>query len=211
MQGMYFELLGSADEAEALYKKELERDPNSPLILKRMVSAGMARPAAGGGDGFTRAWGRGHDGGAQCPSAWRPGSSACWHHPRGAAAPAARCRRSLQVCKNAEKTSGLVVRPLPQVGLRRGQGDLPGAAELLKQYLAVQVGGKGAGQPRVAFPLCPCAMPCGPCTASSVLLRPHVAPSTCRAGRAPRCVQGTQDWQAWEEAADLYLQMQVWG
>jgi hypothetical protein len=34
---MYFELMGSFGEAEELYKKELEKDPLSPLILKRMV------------------------------------------------------------------------------------------------------------------------------------------------------------------------------
>lgn len=34
---MYFESLGSCAEAEELYRKELEKDPNSPIILKRMV------------------------------------------------------------------------------------------------------------------------------------------------------------------------------
>ena len=79
---MYFELLGSPDDAEALYAKEVERDapaPGNPLTLKRLVA------------------------------------------------------------------------------LRRTRGDLAGAAEALRGYLVTQA----------------------------------------------------TDWYAWEEAADLYLQMQV--
>lgn len=38
-QGLYFEALGSAAEAEELYGKELEKDPNNGMILKRMVRA----------------------------------------------------------------------------------------------------------------------------------------------------------------------------
>lgn len=34
---MYFELLNSPAEARGLYQKELDRDPNNPLMLKRMV------------------------------------------------------------------------------------------------------------------------------------------------------------------------------
>jgi tetratricopeptide (TPR) repeat protein len=81
LTGVYFELMNSPAEARSLYEKELDKDPNNPLMLKRMV------------------------------------------------------------------------------GLKRGQGDLAGAAELLKQYLSAQ---------------------------------------------------GSQDWQAWEEAADLYLQLQMY-
>jgi tetratricopeptide (TPR) repeat protein len=36
-QGLYFEALGSFQEAEELYKKELEKDPANGLMLKRMV------------------------------------------------------------------------------------------------------------------------------------------------------------------------------
>lgn len=81
LTGMYFELMGSWAEAEALYAKELESDPNCAMMLKRMAA------------------------------------------------------------------------------LRRGQGDLAGAVELLKTYLTTQ---------------------------------------------------GATDWLAWEEAADLYLQMQMY-
>lgn len=37
-QGMYFELMNSPTEARSLYQKELDKDPNNPLMLKRMVS-----------------------------------------------------------------------------------------------------------------------------------------------------------------------------
>ncbi|KAI3425316.1 hypothetical protein D9Q98_009081 [Chlorella vulgaris] len=80
LTGMYFELMHTPAEAEALYAKELEKDPCNAIILKRMV------------------------------------------------------------------------------GLRRGQGDLTGASTLLREYLQVH----------------------------------------------------TTDWVAWEEAADLYLQLQMY-
>ncbi len=41
-QGMYFELMLSPNEARSLYQKELDRDPNNPLMLKRMVSIASA-------------------------------------------------------------------------------------------------------------------------------------------------------------------------
>lgn len=41
-QGLYFEAQGTPDKAEALYKKELERDPQNAMILKRMVRAAGA-------------------------------------------------------------------------------------------------------------------------------------------------------------------------
>ena len=40
LQGMYFELMNSPVEARGLYQKELDRDPNNPIMLKRMVRGG---------------------------------------------------------------------------------------------------------------------------------------------------------------------------
>lgn len=35
---MYFEAMGKYEDAERLYKRELEKDPQNARILKRMVS-----------------------------------------------------------------------------------------------------------------------------------------------------------------------------
>jgi hypothetical protein len=42
LQGMYFELMHTPAEAEALYAKELEKDPCNAIILKRMVRESAA-------------------------------------------------------------------------------------------------------------------------------------------------------------------------
>lgn len=113
-----------------------------------------------------------------------------------------------------------------QVGLKRGQGDLAGAAELLKQYLTAQVGQRYRGgyckgtvkrdELRVAAAGCGpragcCAFSCSGHCVTAVLAR-HAKPAHWASllTREPAItVQGSQDWQAWEEAADLYLQLQV--
>lgn len=41
LQALYFEAAGQPEKAEALYKKELEADPQNAMMLKRMVGPGM--------------------------------------------------------------------------------------------------------------------------------------------------------------------------
>ncbi len=44
LQGLYFEAQGKNGEAEQLYKKELEKDAQNGIMLKRLVStAGHGR------------------------------------------------------------------------------------------------------------------------------------------------------------------------
>lgn len=103
MQGMYFEALGKPAEAEALYKKELERDPHSPLILKRMVS----------------------DAGA-CDMHVCVHSEHCVPEPASAGC----CCRQLRLPPPpaAAAAGGPAPRPGRPCGGRRGAAEVPGAA-----------------------------------------------------------------------------------
>ena len=210
LQGMYFEALGKPEEAEALYQKELERDPHSPLILKRMVGGWgcwwwrlMLLVCAGGRRGPCcllipkRMVGGGRccrgapllPAGCACPDPTPPHPAAAGPACRWACAGArATWRGRPRRCKSTWRCRWVPV----QCG-----------AGLLQAV--------GAGRCRHTPDR---AHPVG--WVPSPLLAAHLPARCCRPLRHPcvaapsatRALQGT-DWLAWEEAADLYLSLQV--
>lgn len=83
---MYFELMNSPTEARSLYQKELDKDPNNPFMLKRMVS-GLPLACRLCGSRLQGPWiaacGRPlHHLAASCASAWRCGKPCFASHAR---------------------------------------------------------------------------------------------------------------------------------
>lgn len=205
---MYFELMNSPTEARSLYQKELDKDPNNPLMLKRMVSCLVCllacclwQQAAGcSAPGLLLAAGT-------CTTCSRlqggdlldKGPSSLLMRTRRAvrqAMPCKPCPHAQQCLQRAVQGCGEVALEwlacpkwpalacsltcthslrLPtlaaQVGLKRGQGDLAGAAELLKQYLSTQVG----------------SWERGPCLRCWICAAAWISRSTCELGTIPVC------------------------